>query len=409
MTEQVKFINEYNTYDEAEQAAEREARAIMCPTVPAVLYRQADRYMLSASLPMTLLANQVRLDHVKKGEDPTNKRNRPLMPDHVKVISEYLQNEPNYILPPVTLNIGTELRCFTTRTETPARSAVVLLPPGLQFYVTDGQHRIAAIRDALEKRQNLQKDAISVNLVIEQDIDQIHQDFADCAQTKPIPSSLLAAFNSRNPLSPLLKRVNEEVPFFRGRIDKTSQSIGKTSIQLFTLNQLRFCVAELLLGNSIQTADQLGKSVAERLNLENGKAYEEAVIDFYKIFAQYNQYWKGVSEQSGRPGDVKVDIPEHRENFVDMTATGLQVISRVGYHILKVSSESRETYIQKLAELDYRRIAPMWQGNIIEDEKLRTNNPAVKKATAVVKQAIGLEVPSEDAASDQAFLDLIAS
>ena len=165
----------------------------------------------------------------------------------------------------------------------------------------------------------------------------------------------------------------------------------------------------MLLGNSIQTADQLGKSVAERLNGEYGKAYEDAVIDFYKTFAQHNQDWKDVSEQSGRPGDVKVDIPEHRADFVDMTATGLQVISRVGYHILKVSGESREAYIQKLAELDYRRTAPMWHGNIIEDEKLRTNNPAVKKATAVVKQAIGLELPAEDVGSDQPSLDLAAS
>ncbi len=389
-------IRTYDTFDEAEKAAETEARAVMCATVPGVLYRQAKRYMISTSLPLRYLIERVQLDSVKKGEDPQIRRNRPLMPDHVKVISNYLQKEDDFILPPITLNVGNELRCFTTRTEAPTRSVVVLLPPGMQFYVTDGQHRIAAIKDAVERRADLEKSAVAVNLVIEDDMDQIHQDFADCAQTKPIPNSLLAAFNSRSPLFSLLKRVTEEIPALKGRVDKTSKSIGKTSLNLFTLNQIRFCVAELLLGNSIVTADELSRSASERLTSEHKKMYEDGIVWFYQTFSKYNEVWNQIALSGGDPSRQKVDIPDHRADYVDLTATGLQVISRVGYSIMWTDRDDREAMIQKLAQLDFKRTSPLWQGNIIEGENLKTNNAPVKMAVAAVKQAIGLETAAED-------------
>ncbi len=389
-------IRELDTFDEAQNQALKEGAAIMCTPINGVLYRQSNRYMISTSLPLRILIERVRLDSVKKGEDPQIRRNRPLMPDHVKVISNYLQNEEDFILPPITLNVSNELRCFTTRTEAPTRNVVALLPPGMQFYVTDGQHRIAAIIDAVERRADLEKSAVAVNLVIEDDMDQIHQDFADCAQTKPIPSSLLAAFNSRSPLFSLLKRVTEEIPALKGRVDKTSKSIGKTSLNLFTLNQMRFCVAELLLGNSIVTADELSRSASERLTSEHKRMYEDGIVWFYQTFSQYNDVWNQIALSGGDPSRQKVDIPSHRAEYVDLTATGLQVISRVGYSIMWTDRSDREEMVQKLAQLDFKRTAPLWQGNIIEGEKLKTNNTPVKMAVAAVKQAIGLETATED-------------
>jgi DNA sulfur modification protein DndB len=391
----------FPTFDEASKQASLEGQAIMCATVPGVLYRQANRYMIATSLPMGVLVNSVKLDSVAKGADPTSKRNRPLMPDHVRVISTYLKENDDYILPPITLNVGSDIRCFTTEANAPTRSVSILMPPGFKCYVTDGQHRIEAIREALDHKPDLQLHAVAVNLVFEDDIDQIHQDFADCAQSKPIPNSLLAAFNSRSPLFSLLKRVTEEVPFFRGRIDRTSKSIGKTSLNLFTLNQIRFSVAELLLGNSIVSADELNKSAGERLSSTHKDFYEDGIVWFYNTLAKYNPHWKSVSEATGVT--VPIDIPDHRTNFVDFTATGLQVISRVGYAIMwtkRGGVDDREELIRKLAEIDYRRTAKLWQGNIIEDENLKTNRGPVNNAVSAVKKAIGLESGPEEDKSD---------
>src|SRR5438045_7001022 len=102
-------IREFDTFDEAQTAAAKEAQATTSLPVPGVLYRQSERYMISTSLPMGFLVNLVRPDSLKKGEDPSDKRNRPLMTDHVRSIREYLASAENYILPPITLNVGSGL------------------------------------------------------------------------------------------------------------------------------------------------------------------------------------------------------------------------------------------------------------------------------------------------------------
>ncbi|MDX1935035.1 MAG: DNA sulfur modification protein DndB [Capsulimonadales bacterium] len=388
-------LREFDTFDEASAKAALEAQATGSVIIPGVLYQQADRKMITTGMSFTKLVQAVQIDSVRKGDDPSTKRNRPLMTDHVRTIADYLRETDNYILPPITLNVGSELICFTTNAKSPTKSVLLLLPDGVTFYVTDGQHRIEGIREVLNRgeRPELRQHAVAVNLVFETNIDQVHQDFADCAQTKPIPNSLLAAFNSRNPMFTLLKRVIDEVPVFHGRIDRTSKSIGTTSLNLFTLNQIRFCVAEILLGNSVYAAAQLDKYAAERLE-RSRKEYEDGIVWFYRTFTDFNPTWKAIAESKG--AQSQVDIPEHRANYVDLTATGLQVISRVGYSIMwmnrrKGGRDDREELIMQLAMLDFKRNAEIWQGNIIEGGNLKTNNMPVKKAVEAVKRAIGIE------------------
>jgi hypothetical protein len=74
---------------------------------------------------------------------------------------------------------------------------------------------------------------------------RIHQDFADAAQTKQIPASLLEAFNTREPVNRVLTKIVDESEFFRGGIDETSKSLSKNSPATFLLNQVPGMVKEL--------------------------------------------------------------------------------------------------------------------------------------------------------------------
>ncbi len=389
-------IQIYDTFSTAQQAANDEAMATRGTAIPGALYEQGGRMMVSTSLAMHEVIRLVRLDsyNAKKGGNPSESRNRPLIPEHVRSISDYLTSEEQYILPPVTLNIDKPLKCFTSSTRAPVRNVVVIVPRGYQFYVTDGQHRIKAIENAIEIRPELQDDAISVNLVLEQEMVKVHQDFADCAQTKEIPKSLLAVFDTRSKLYPLLQRMTKEVDLFRGRIDEAAQSIGKTSIKLFTLNQIRFCAAEILLGNSIQNREQLAKHVAERLDGPAGEQHIRNIVDFYQRFTQYNDIWTLIANSNAKPGPEENSIPKLREDNVHLTATGLQVISRVGNSINTREEEERDEFIRRLATLDYGRRSPIWLDNIVSKGtwKINTTNFPVKVAVRNVKLAIGLEL-----------------
>ena len=92
-------------------------------------------------------------------------------------------------------------------------------------------------------------DAVAVMVTCETDVDQIHQDFADGSKTKPLPPSLLAVYDRRNPANRLVIDLARECPLFRGRIDSTSKTLSKKSTNLFLANQLRQLVKELLAGS----------------------------------------------------------------------------------------------------------------------------------------------------------------
>ena len=120
--------------------------------------------------------------------------------------------------------------------------------------ITDGGHRKAAI-DRLwaelddERSAEFDQDAVSVMITIEDDLGQIHQDFADCSKTKALPKSRLAAYDRRNPANGLVLDLIDRCDIFKGKIDSTSKTLSVKSANLFLTNQVRQMVKELLVGD----------------------------------------------------------------------------------------------------------------------------------------------------------------
>lgn len=169
---------------------------------------------------------------------------------HVRSITKYLtENEHDYILPPLTLNVRSVPAIHIPRGNFATTVGFVVIGDETRFSITDGQHRLMAITkrsENLSDDSTFLGDSVSVVIVVEPDMARIHQDFADAAQTKQIPASLLAAFNTREPVNRVLTKIVDESEFFRGRIDETSKSLSKNSPATFLLNQVRGMVKELL-------------------------------------------------------------------------------------------------------------------------------------------------------------------
>ena len=65
-------------------------------------------------------------------------------------------------------------------------------------------------------REELETDGIGVMITCETNIDQIHQDFADCSKTKPLPPSQLAVYDRRNPANKLVIDLEAKCPVIQG-------------------------------------------------------------------------------------------------------------------------------------------------------------------------------------------------
>ncbi|MFB2898559.1 DNA sulfur modification protein DndB [Aerosakkonemataceae cyanobacterium BLCC-F50] len=359
-------------------AATSGARVFLCH-----LYEQGQRTHLTFSLPFNLLLEMARLQTADTKKNKSNAEeliNRPLIPKHVDEIAKYLLETENYILPPFIFNSNTPIKVFAFGTGA-VKFGYAVIPTNVELYVTDGQHRLKAVEKAIPERPELKDDSVTVLVVQEDDIDQIHQDFADCAKNKPIPPALLAAFDVTNVLAKLTRQIAKELVIFDGRIDKISGKLGKDPNYLFTMNQLRIGVAEFLFGSSrkqvIESRSNQQKSEFKML-LEKAKT-------FYLEFAQINDTWKLLLDPASKT--VNLDLYSLRQERIDFNTVGFQIINRVGHFICfgkDFGDEQRRLLIDALASIDYRRSSRLWDNSVVIDDadgnrKIVTQSAGVDK------------------------------
>ncbi len=326
--------------------------------------------------------------------------NRPEIAEHSRAIGDYLKANfrGKYIIPPLTLNIQQKVNLYTPDYPSEFLPGYLVIPATAKLAITDGQHRRSGIIAALEEmeetdRDKFNRDAIAVMISCETDIKQIHQDFADCSKTKPLPPSMVAVYDTRNPANRLVVDMEQRCPLFRGRIDSTSKTLSKKSTFLFLANQVRQLVKELLKGSYALPDNQFEKLAGELLGTE---AQYLAVLDEFCGYINYLTevipVWKEIADV--KPGTLESShIPRKREEgWVCLTATGLNIIGRIGYKLTS-DKEKRgdwKQYADKLGEIDWKRSADFWQGNIIQGNRLLTQQVPLRNAFDKLCQQIGL-------------------
>ncbi|ALC21528.1 DNA sulfur modification protein DndB [Streptomyces pristinaespiralis] len=392
-------LTQHDSLTAAQAAASEAATASGGRVFTCVVFQQGGRLMLTTAFSYAFLVKHVVSDAAVKGGNPRMATNRPIDANHVRSITKYLtENEKDYILPPVTLNVRAVPAIHIPRGNFAMTAGFVVIGDETKFSVTDGQHRLAAIAkrsDSLvDTDSTFPSDSISVVIVVEPDVARIHQDFADAAQTKQIPASLLAAYNTREPLNRVLTKIVDGSALFAGRIDETSKSLSKLSSAIFLLNQVRGLVKELLFQDyALSEASIPARSFQAIGTTEKQDAFVSRTLAMLDILTQHMDPWRAVAElpTSGGPANQVVDFRKH---YINMTATGLVIIGHVAFEIEKnLDPEWRKArYVDLATKIDWRRNAPIWEGNIITGDKITTTRAPGRIAARKVMEAIGVPV-----------------
>lgn len=431
ITTQLVNVKSCPTLEEAQRLAGSEAANTGAFSIPVVVFRQGKRTVVSGALPMSWVKSRLESRSAKPAKkggsmaDTQSALNRPEDPQHSENIAKYLidNHAKSYIIPPLSLNIQHKVNLYTPDFPSEFLPGYMVIPGTAKLSITDGQHRRTGIVAALESLEQTNEhdatefgsDAVAVMVTCETDVDQIHQDFADCSKTKPLPPSLLAVYDRRNPANRLVIDLERECPLFRGRIDSTSKTLSKKSTNLFLANQLRQLVKELLAGSYGGYA--LGDAEFEKRALEILPATEESL--YADTMAKYSGYinyltevlpvWSRIAKLP--TGTLQVSqIPGIREDgWICLTATGLNIIGRIGHKLISTglmdvpkdhagTAPTWQDYTKQLANIDWKRGAAIWQGNIVQGNRLVTQQSPLKQAFKKVAAAIGL--PGYAAAAD---------
>jgi len=394
-------LQESPSYEVAKQKAADDATSSLSMPLMATMYRQAGRPYFATALPTAALTRMVRFESAPKGTtEPEKYTNRPVMADHVRTISEYLDERlsdgDKYILPGITLNVRERLRVHTFSTTSALRGAILIVPMNAIFHVTDGQHRIRALQAALGSHPELADDAVSVTIVVEPELDQVHQDFADCAQMKPIPPSLLTLYDAQDTLSALTVQVAEAVPFFRSRLEKVGKTVSKRSNYLYTLNHVRMSIGAALTADTSSSAPALRSQVSALLASESDNAEWLGKLKwFYNRLSEEIPEWTIIRDANINNTSVP-DLAELRSRYLHFAGTGLAIIGGVGNSILQLEDvDDRESKVEALAhDVDWRRADDQgnsfWEGTVLINGKMVTSRYAVQGAVDKILQRIGL-------------------
>jgi DNA sulfur modification protein DndB len=305
---------------------------------------------------------------------PEQREQRVLNKGRIPEISRYiLDNEDGYIFSSITASYKCKVEFKPTREHT-SLGTLEMEFEAANFVINDGQHRCAAIAQALDLNPSLADEAISVLLFPYENLDRVQQMFSDLNRFVAKTSrSLDILYDKRDPLSRLLIDACEKVPVFKGMVDKDAVSLPARSTKLFTLTALYDATKEFL-GD---------------IDLREDSAF------YGETLAKVVEFWNSVALVIPDWGRVKNDLLrsiELRQEKICAHSVVLRAIGAVGNEVYEKHFEEKEELLQGLATINWRKDNLDWENVCIVANSVVSNRQARVATRAYIKSKIGLEL-----------------
>lgn len=312
---------------------------------------------------------------------PELRAQRVLNKTRIPEISNYILDNPDdYIFSALTVSIDSDVIFEPLPGQ--EKLGILKVPMEARFIINDGQHRRAAIIEALNQRPELAHETIAVVFFLDIGLDRCQQMFADLNRYAIRPSrSLGLLYDHRNDKAGLAKLVIMKSDFFRDIVDMEKSSLAKRSRKLFTLSAFYNACADLLQG--VATGD-----LVQDANLAR---------KFWEVVADYFPMWGQVCE--GR-----LPSSEVREGYIHSHGIALQALGKAGNTLLQNYPQDWHKRLEGLQKIDWSRSnAKLWEGRALIGGKVSKVTTNVILTTNVIKNALSLPLDDEQQRVENAF------
>src|SRR5213592_1120707 len=177
---------------------------------------------------------------------PEDREQRVLNKKRIPDIASYiLDNEDGYLFSSITASYNCKVRFEPVNSD--GLGFLEMDFEEANFVINDGQHRCAAIAAAVKENPALGEETISVLLFPYESRERVQQMFSDLNRfVVKTSKSLDILFDKRDVLSQVTVDIVEQVPVFKGMVDKDTVSLPVRSNKLFSLAALYDANSELL-------------------------------------------------------------------------------------------------------------------------------------------------------------------
>jgi DNA sulfur modification protein DndB len=318
---------------------------------------------------------------------PTQRAQRRLNRSRVPTICRYILEDPkNYVFSSITASVDGRVEFVPFRKYgTESKAGYLIIPHSAKFLINDGQHRKAAIEDALKKMPDLGSEHISVVIFVDGGLKRSQQMFADLNKHALRPTqSLSILYNHRDPLARLCKKIAEQVPVFEGRVDLEKSSISNRSNELFTLSSI-YQATKSLLGLS-----QLVNRIPEQS--------EFLAIEYWTEVSKHMPMWQRVKEG-------KIPAFELRKNYVNAHGITLLGLGIAGRALIDEHPNGWKERLQELEEVDWSRSnKALWEGRAMYSGKISASNKNITLVTIAIKRALRLRLGTVEQEVEKDFI-----
>ncbi len=316
---------------------------------------------------------------------PELRAQRSLNKQRIPEIARYLLGNPrSYTLSSLTASIDGAV-CFEPTTEAQGSDRNIgrlRIPMGARIIINDGQHRRAAIEQALKENQDLGDETISVVLFMDVGLKRCQQMFADLNRYPVRPtSSLSLLYDHRDETAQLAKAVMCAVPVFADLTETERSTISNRSIKLFTLSGIHNATETLLAGLELGTFD-------EKLS---------TAVEFWIEVSKHVPDWQ-------KAKDRKLSAADLRRDFIHAHTLALAALARAGNQLLGQGKRSWKSALKKLETLDWSRgNSRQWEGRAMSAGRLSKRNANVTLTGNLIKQHLGLTLNTEEQELEKDF------
>lgn len=348
---------------------------------PVVRGRQAGREYFIAMVPLKMISKL--FPNEEEYVLPEYRAQRKLNESRIPVISKYItENKDSYVFSALAASIDGEFEFHESSDG--MGTGILEVSMDARFLINDGQHRKAAILDALNEDTTLGNETISVVFYEDQGLARSQQIFTDLNKHAVKTSNSIAElYDSRDELAVVNRNVITKVPFLNEYTDKEKDILGKFSSNLFTLNTF-YTANKRIVGGSDISEDA-----------------ETFLIKYWNAVAENIVQWVELSKRE----ISKVDL---RENYIATQGVVIQAFGVIGLYFYKNPDVDMSKFLCNLQKLDWKRSSSQWKLRVIRtDGKIITSNKAINLTSNQIKKEIGLPLSEEEEQREQQFLSSI--
>lgn len=352
---------------------------------PAIRGIQARRDFYVTMFPLRLIPRMFLFDEEEL--QPALRAQRTLNKARVPDIARYIVDNPDsYVFSALTASVDASLEFRVFGSEgAEGQIGVLAIPMSARFVINDGQHRRAAIEQALREKPEIGGESIPVVLFLDVGLARCQQMFTDLNRYAIRPArSLTILYDQREDAAQIARMVVYQSPVWQDLVETEKSNLSARSRKLFTLSALYTATKTLLAECGDLTRDDVGKLAT---------AYWDVV------FRQFPE-WLHVHTRKVTASDV-------RRDFIHSHGVVLHALGSVGRTVLQETRDPKEweKCLAGLSEIDWSRSnTALWEGRALVGGKVSKSTTNVILTTNVIRTVLGMPLSPDERRVEDAHL-----